>query len=422
MRPKRTTQLFRARYVLPAAGKPIEDGALLVAEGRIVAIGQFSELQHHAAELFDYGDAILLPPLVNAHCHLELTDFLEWAVACGEGAEPTSFVGWIQRLVRIRRALGSAPLPTSLRHGIAQLLSAGTGAVGDIVSWLPGVPILAESPLHGRLFCETIGLTPERFMPLLAEASAVASSLSSPQTGGLSPHAPYTLSTAHLKAAVASGLPLTIHCAESHEETAFIHSSSGPLADELYPAAGWSELVPPHSGLSPVAWLDAQGALGPRTLLVHGVQVNEEDVALIAQRGCHVVLCPRSNARLGVGLAPIDLYCRHGVPLSLGTDSLASNYSLSLWDEIAFARKVYPQLSPSRLLDLAMVGGARALEVEMGLLKPGVPASFQVLVPAALPEMTELVEFLCRPGRTADVHSLWLNGMNVWTNPLSTDA
>lgn len=407
----KSTKLFRSRYLLPMTGKPIEDGALLIAGGQIVAVGRFSDLRGSAAELVDCGDAVILPPLVNAHCHLELTDFPQWAIDCGEGAEPTSFVGWIQRLVRIRRQLGSAPNPASIRRGIAQLLASGTGAVGDIVSWLPGAQVTAVSPLHGRLYCETLGLDPERFIPLLAAATNTATTLSSPLTGGLSPHAPYTLSAEHLGAAVASGLPLAIHCAESLEESEFLRSASGPLADQLYRAAGWS--VPPPSGLSPVAWLDAQGALTDRTLLIHGVQVDAADVALIARRGSSVVLCPRSNARLQVGTAPVALYREYGVALALGTDSLASNDSLSLWDELAFARTVYPQLSPVELLAIATRGGAQALGIEMGELTPGSSAHFQVLRPSEMPRPGELLDYLCCARSRLRVESLWLDGYEV---------
>lgn len=411
---KNSSKLFRARYLLPIASAPIEDGALLIERGRIAAVGPFTSLRRQCtAELIDCGDAALLPPLVNAHCHLELTDFPQWANACGEAAEPTTFVGWIQRLVRIRRRFGSTPIPESICHGVTQLLASGTGAVGDIVSWLPGAEITAAAPLHGRLFFEALGLTEERYAPLLAESASRAASLGPPLTGGLSPHAPYTVSSDLLRAAVAHDLPLAIHCAESAEETDFVHSSRGPLAEVLYPAAGWSELLPPPSGLSPVAWLDACGALTPRTLLIHGVHVDVQDVELIARRSSRVVLCPRSNARLGVGTAPAELYRRCGVPLALGTDSLASNDSLSLWDELAFARSAYPELPPAALLAMATVGGARALGVDMGELVPGHGAHFQVLRLQESVKPAELIDYLCCAGKRAQVAALWLDGQDV---------
>lgn len=404
-------KLLRARYLLPRAGEPaIEDGALLIVGGRIAAVGGYSSLQNSGAEVIDYGDAVILPPLVNAHCHLELTDFPQWTTECGETTLPTSFVGWIRRLIRVRRSVGEDPVPASVTAGIQQLLAAGTGAVGDILTTPGALAPLLASPLYGRIFFETIGLDEERFVPALESALASARSLACPLSGGLSPHSTYTVSDRHLKRAVSAALPLAIHCAESSEESLFLGSGRGPIATELYAAAGWP-LLEPAPGLSPVAWLAAQGALGPQTLLIHGVQVDAEDAAIIAASGATVVLCPRSNARLGVGTAPIGLYKKAGVPLALGTDSRASNGSLSLWEEIAFARSVYPELAPAELLAIATCGGARALglEQEMGALTIGSGANLQVLTAANLPPTAGLLSWLC--GAEHQVIALWLGGI-----------
>lgn len=405
-------RLLRARYLLPVAGgQPIEEGALLIEAGRIVAVDRYSLLPHPAnVEVIDYGDAVIMPPLVNAHCHLELTDFPRWAADADETTAPIDFVGWIRRLTRVRRRIGSAPVPAAVSAGIHQLLASGTGAVGDILTTPDALAPLLASPLLGRIFFETIGLEEERFVPLLQAATTAARRLGSPLSGGLSPHAPYTVSDRHLESAITADLPLAIHCAESPEETRFLRGGSGPIADELYAAAGWP--VPAHApGLSPVAWLAAHGALSPQTLLIHGVQVDATDVGLIAASGASVVLCPRSNARLAVGTAPISLYKEAGVSLALGTDSLASNDSLSLWDELVFARTVYPELSSAELLNIATCGGARALGLgqEMGRLTIGRGAHFQVLTAAFLPDAPELGAWLCVGEH--QVAALWLHGV-----------
>jgi cytosine/adenosine deaminase-related metal-dependent hydrolase len=141
------------------------------------------------------------------------------------------------------------------------------------------------------------------------------------------------------------------------------------------------------------------------------VQVDADDAACIAGSGATVVLCPRSNAHLGVGTAPAGLYKKAGVPLALGTDSLASNASLSLWDELAFARTVYPEFSPRELLSIATCGGARALGLasEMGELTVGSGAHLQVLTAATLPPLAELAEWLCCAEH--QVVALWLAGV-----------
>ena len=408
---KKNSKLLCARYLLPYAGAPvIEDGAILIAGGRIVAVGSSSSLRHDDAEIIDYGDAIILPPLVNAHCHLELSNFPQWLKECDETTAPTSFVGWIRQLIRVRRALGAAPIPASVTAGIQQLLASGTGAVGDILTSPAALIPLLASPLYGRIFFETIGLEEERFAPALEAAVVAARSFAFPLHGGLSPHSTYTVSASHLERAVSTGLPLAIHCAESAEESLFLREGKGAIAEELYAAAGWP--VPERApGLSPVAWLAAHGALSPQTLLIHGVQVDADDAARIAASGASVVLCPRSNAYLGVGTAPVGLYKKAGVALALGTDSLASNDSLSLWDELAFARSVYPEFSPGELLHIATRGGAQALGLanEMGELRVGSGAHLQVLTAATLPPAAELAEWLCCGEHR--VAALWLAGI-----------
>jgi len=408
---KEKAQLLRARYLLPTAGAPvIEDGALLITGGRITAVGRYSALRASAAEVIDYGDAVILPPLVNAHCHLELSNFPQWARECYEATTPTSFVGWIRRLIRVRRQVGIESYPASVAAGVQKLLAAGTGAVGDILTSPDALAPLLASPLYGRIFFETIGLEEERFVPALEAALASARSLTFPLRGGLSPHSTYTVSARHLQRAISAGLPLAIHCAESPEESLFLREGRGAIAEELYVAAGWP-LPERPPGLSPVTWLAAHGALSPQTLLIHGVQVDAADVACIAASGASVVLCPRSNAHLGVGTAPVGRYKKVGVPLALGTDSLASNDSLSLWDELAFARSVYPEFSPSELLAIATRGGAQALGLatEMGELTAGFGGHLQVLTAATLPPFAELEEWLCSVEHR--VTALWLAGV-----------
>jgi cytosine/adenosine deaminase-related metal-dependent hydrolase len=237
---------------------------------------------------------------------------------------------------------------------------------------------------------------------------------------GISPHSPYNLSQAYLQelfdVARRRGVALTTHLAESPEENTFLGEARGPLAELLYSLVGWSDMLPPAPGGTPASYLEACGGLVPSNLLAHGVQVTADDAGRLARAGATVALCPRSNARLGVGRAPVDLYRAAGVPLVLGTDSLASCASLSIWDEIAFACTWFEgRLSPRELLDMATREGARALGVEreMGRLETGVGGSFQVLIPAALPPLGEVEDFLCTPGRTDEVAALYLAGREV---------
>lgn len=413
--------LYRARHVLPIAAEPIEDGALLVAAGRIVAVDRFSTLQGTATEIVDFGEAVLLPPFANAHTHLELTRFPRWQEEAADTGTPASFVEWILQVIRVKRQVETGCFLPSLQEGIQRSLAAGTGAVGDILSFFPARTAYANAPLKGRLYFETLGRAPARNREILRtiagllDAGAVGS-----LAPGISPHAPYTLAAEYLEEIFAFArrrqVPLAIHLAESVDEVAFLHDSAGPLAQRLYPCVGWSEMIPPPARRSPVAYLADRGGLVAGNLLIHGVQVTPADVGRIAGSGATVVLCPRSNARLGVGRAPVELYLEQGVPLALGTDSLASCDTLSLWDEIAFARNWFDgRLSPRQLLTMATRNGATALGLkgEMGVLEANQGAHFQVLLPPKPPSRAELEEFLCSPGRTAEVHALYLDGRDV---------
>jgi cytosine/adenosine deaminase-related metal-dependent hydrolase len=237
---------------------------------------------------------------------------------------------------------------------------------------------------------------------------------------GIAPHSPYSVSEEYLEHifdfARRRKVPTTLHLAESREETSFVRDSNGPMKDQLYPFVGWESMVPLPSRRSPVAFIEACGGLVPSCLLAHGVQVDAADVARLAKAGSTLVCCPRSNARLGVGKVPVELYRQAGVPLALGTDSLASCDSLSVWDEMAFAHRWFEgRLAPSELLAMATINGARALGVaaDQGELKVGLGCNFQVLKPTALPDFRDLETFLCSPGRSAEVSALFLDAWDV---------
>jgi cytosine/adenosine deaminase-related metal-dependent hydrolase len=413
--------LYRARYLLPIADEPIEDGALLVADQRIAAVGRFAALRSIDAELVDFGDAVLLPPFANAHTHLELTHFPRWQEEAGETGSPDSFVEWILQVIRVKRQVATSRFLPSLQEGIRASLAAGTGAVGDILSYFPARTAFADTPLKGRLFFETLGRDPLRNREMLR---TIAGLLDAGAVGslepGISPHSPYTLAAEYLEEifdfARRRRLPLATHLAESVDEVVFLHASAGPLQQILYPYVGWGKMIPPPARRSPVAYLAERGGLVADNLLIHGVQVLPADVDRLAGSGATVVLCPRSNDRLGVGRAPVELYLDRGIPLALGTDSLASCDTLSLWDESAFARSWFgDNLTPRQLLTMATRNGATALGLgtEMGVLAAGRGAHFQVLLPPTLPPPADLQEFLCMPGRTAEVAALYLDGQDV---------
>jgi cytosine/adenosine deaminase-related metal-dependent hydrolase len=271
------------------------------------------------------------------------------------------------------------------------------------------------------VFAEVLG---QETATVAARLGAISELLGSPPgpflSWGLSPHAPYSLSAAAMALTFAyssdRALQNAIHLAESAEETCFVRKGRGAIADRLFSAAHWDPRVDPAPGCSPVQAMCRDGRLRSGDLVVHGVQVDDADIALIKERDCHVVLCPRSNAALDVGKAPVTAYLRAGVSLAFGTDSLASAPSLSVWEELAFARSWFMGAAPPRTwLEIATLGGARALGLQgrTGELAADRDASFQVVHLPDVPPFAELEEALCAAGSDAAVTHLYLAGRNI---------
>lgn len=412
--------IYTARILFPGDAPPIEGGALLDLAGQIAAVGPLAELKrlHPAVKIVDFGDSLLLPVFVNAHTHLELTDFRQWADKAGETVEPADFVDWILRLIRVKKTLNRQLYRNSLANGINQSIAAGSGAVGDIISQYFARNAYQNSPLLGTLFLESLGQDPTTVCQLKSDLAAVlADKTAGSLQFGLSPHAPYTISAAYLRDIYQKcrqdGLACMTHVAESAAEVEFIEKSSGLLATKLYPKIGWQYLLPAASGCRPAEYLQKAGGLFAASILVHGVQLTSPEIALIAANQCSLVLCPRSNAQLQVGKAPVAALQQAGVKLAIGTDSLASNDSLSIWDEIAFAHQWFAgQLDAPTLFRMATHGGAAALGVQrqLGSLTPGKHCSFQVLKAAPQLVVDELLDYAVAPGRSAEIAQVYLRG------------
>ncbi len=381
--------IYAASWLLNPNAPPLAGGALLVRDGVIKETGTLAALRRHSsAEVCEYPGCVLIPGFVNAHTHLELTHFPAWRSRTAVDYHPRRFSDWIIQLVKISRGLTAADYPPSVREGIRLCLEAGTTAIGEIVTNPLHTPLYHHTPLGGRLYQELLGQEETFFAGKLAAAEGAALQGSGREAllSGLSPHSPYTLAAGHLptirERAALHRLPLAIHLSESGAEVELLRDGSGELAELFYPFVGWERYRGKGVGCSAAELLDRHGLLTPSTLAIHCVQVTESDVRLLASRGSHVVLCPRSNDILDVGRAPVELFKKYSLPLALGTDSLASNNSLSLWDELRFARQVYGgELSDALLFAMVTRGGAEALGIadRCGTLERGKRADFQVV-------------------------------------------
>jgi aminodeoxyfutalosine deaminase len=391
--------LCRASWVVPIAEPPIRDGWVAIDDGRVVACGAADRPEAVIEQVrdIDLGDVAILPGLVNAHTHLELS-YLRGRVPRG-----TSFVSWIRSVMTTRREYPDPNAPEILEAvagGIAEAIRCGTAVVGDISNTLVTCRPLTESALAGVVFYELIGFNPADPMGMVDRACDVVRSINA--TGGvrasLAAHAPYSVAPAVLLAIAEAvdrdGLPAcSVHVSESVEEVEFIRTGGGPWRRLLEDFGAWNPAwVAP--GVSSVQYLAEQAFLGSRVMAVHGVQMTGADLARLAAHYTTLVTCPRSNEYTAAGIPPIEQFYNSAVAVAVGTDSLASAPDLNLFAELAALRALAPGVPASMLLESATMQGARALglDVDYGTIEPGKAAR---LVAVAVPrDVVDVEEYL----------------------------
>jgi cytosine/adenosine deaminase-related metal-dependent hydrolase len=369
-------EVFSADWVLPVEDPPIEEGAVAVEAGRIVAVGPVDEL----GEGKRYEQAVILPGLVNAHSHLE------YAVYAGFG-DGLAFGPWIALHIERKGRLDWDDYLAVARLGAAECLASGITTIADAsYSGAAGVAA-AELGLGGVVYLEVFGVDVDAGLESFFEhRDRVAPHMGDGLELGVSPHAPYSVSP-ELYAALYDQvlLPAMTHVAESRDELAYLANGSGPIA-------AISEVEPP--GTTPVRHLAAHGLLRGHVLAAHCVKVDDEEIDLLAQHDVAVAHCPRSNSLLGCGIAPLRELLDAGIRVGLGTDSPASTPSFDMFEEMRAAvyaartRAERPDaLSAADALELATLGAASALGLqgETGSLAPGKRADLTVVSLAGSP-------------------------------------
>lgn len=365
---------YRADWVLPISADPIPNSWVALDRGRIVALGRPND--GGGAGVVDLGHAAILPGLVNAHTHLELSH-LRRSIAPAE-----RFLDWIRALVARRREILDPADPGILegvRAGIREARAAGTALLGDIGNTLVTIPLLAEADMPAVVFYELFKFDESDPVGRVQRARQQLDALpgSADVRTSIAPHAPYSVAPLLFRA-IRSDLDRhpfdssTVHLAESAEEMRFLMTGEGPWRELLEEMGVWTnEWKPP--GSSPIAYLADAGFLDNRVLAVHGVHCSPADMSRLAAIGCTIVACPRSNHYVGVGSPPLDAFYRSGAGVAFGTDSLASVEDLNVFSELAEARRIAPDVPARRLLESATLGGARALRFdgELGSIEPG---------------------------------------------------
>lgn len=399
--------LHRAAWVLPIFSEPLENGAVLVYNGIILAVGRYNHLRKalpSGTRILDYDEAAIIPGLVNAHTHLELSMM--------KGTVPfprTGFTEWLEVFFPLRAAFEHNQVLEGFAGGMQELLDHGTVLCGDVTngtefSFIDPAGSLPER----RVFLELLGFNCE------SVAAALPPGVDPVRNGAdfvLTPHSAYSASPRLIAATKARGrrlgLPFSIHVAEHPEEIEFLHGGTGFCRDLLERLGRWDPRwrAPCQT---PLQYLNNLGVMDRLTILVHAVHMSDEDWRLTAEKKCTVCFCPRSNFNLGVGRPDIDKALSLGIPACLGTDSLASNTDLSLFAEAGFVLDNYPEIRPEAILRMITLHPARALcrEFDYGGIRPGLVAS--LLAVSIGSEKTHISEALIQKGKGGD----W-----KWVNP-----
>lgn len=367
---------YRARWVLPICAPPIADGVVAVERDCIEYVG--SSDHGPPGDEVHLGDTLLMPGLINAHCHLELTVMRGFL-------EDLDFRRWILRLTAARRAvLDRDALLDSARYGLEEGIRAGITSYADTCESGVVMQAMRESRVRGIMYQEVFGPDPSQCtvsMGNLRERVGGLRYLETPLVRvGISPHAPYTVSDDLFRATAQMAreqqLPIAVHIAESELEQQLIVDGAGAFADGLRRRG-----IPVVArASSPVQLLAQLKVLDATPLLIHCVRVDARDIETIAASGSSVAHCPASNAKLGHGIAPLAEMLTAGIPVGLGSDSIASNNRMDLLDEARLAllgqrTRLGSSETPSAVdvLELATIGGARALGMGdlVGTLEPG---------------------------------------------------
>jgi len=378
-----TRSLHRAEWVVPVSAPPIHDGAVLVDDARIAAVGTAGDLQRGdpLADVVDHGRSVILPGLVASHTHLEYASY-------GGFGDGLSFGDWLADHIHRKRALDREAMLAGASLGAFACVRSGVSAIGDCSFSGDALVAASAAGLRGIVYLEAFGggdpapvvADLERRLDGLAVDGLLAL--------GISPHAPYSVSPEVYGALIGEarrrGLRTATHVAESADELEAVIDGAGPIAEAVARIGGTVPRLAEH----PLARLGRDGCLGPDVAVVHAVEIGPEEIGILAAARSPVAHCPRSNAQLGCGAAPVRALLDAGVVVGLGMDSPASALSFDMFEEMRCAiwlartrERSATALTADEALRMATVGSARVLGLEdrCGSLESGKAADLTVL-------------------------------------------
>jgi 5-methylthioadenosine/S-adenosylhomocysteine deaminase len=357
-------KVYSARWVVPVSAAPIQNGAVAVADDLIVGAGSLAEIVERFPEfeIDSLGEAVILPGLVNAHTHLELTamrGYLEH--------EEHDFFAWLRKLTIARlERLTPDDILVSATWGACEAVRAGITRVDDASdSAIVSMRALQDVGLRGVVYQESFGpdarLAAENFEKLKVKVQELQAAQSELVRAGVSPHAPYTVCGPQLELiaglANSENLPLMMHAAESEAEELFVREGCGVFAEGL----ARREIEWKAPGISTIQYLKQVGILETHPLLAHCIRVDDDDIETLRTHETRIAHCPKSNAKLGHGRAPFAKFIAAGVAVGLGSDSVASNNTCDILEEARFAtllsRAAGANMSAADVLRTATFGG-----------------------------------------------------------------
>ncbi|CAN5814519.1 amidohydrolase [soil metagenome] len=424
-------KIIAARYVLPISAEPIENGAVAIENDKIESVGTIEEISRNFpdSEIENFGEAAILPGLVNAHSHLEITAMRGYL----DDVED-DFYAWLIKLTKGRAEhLTEADIKTAALFGALEGARAGVTCFGDIGRMgIAGFEALKKNGLRGIIFQET-EFSPddktavEDFEKLKTKFLELKETETNLVKIGISPHAPYTVGRKLFEKitdyAIARNIKISIHAAESLQEQALLETGTG-FFSEVYKNYGFTWSNP---NCSPVEYLDKIGVLQSQPLLAHCVNVSASDIDLIKKSGSKIAHCPKSNAKFGHGIAPLEKFLDKQIAVGFGSDSVASNNTCDILEEARFAtllartrNDIKRFLTAKEIIETATLGGAKSLslEKEIGTIKTGKQADLCVisLDNAAQMPVNDVYSALLFASNARDVILTMVAGKEIYKN------
>ena len=383
---------------------------IAIDDGRILAVEFLAKLrrQYTQAQVEDCGDVVLLPGLVNAHLHLELT-------FSRSEKSPANLAQWLLGLAQTH----NDPQRTlqAVRAGIAQCLGFGVTCVGDISrNCQTARSVLAKSSLRGVSFGEILAMAQNRrLLDQRLDAAIQETTRDFPLRIGLSPHAPYSIEPDGYRRCLAMArqhhMPLTTHLAESPDETSFLAQHAGPLRELWRQLDRWDDAVPRFDG-GPIRFANSLGLLQAPTLLAHVNYCDDQELEILAAGRASVIFCPRTHRYFGHPPHRWRDMLAAGINVAVGTDSCASSPDLNLVDDLRLIHHQYPDVKPAEVWALATWRAAAALgEIHAGSLAPQMQADI-VAFPVQTPDpLREILAEAILPT------AIWIGGRQMADNP-----